>query len=174
LNYINEVKKEIYKAGKGIQSYRPEKNFSELELSLGYAAFVYWLAEGLGERKSGNSFYFEAANESGREAAIKFTSTFLTQSKVEQSIKIKRPDFNSSVEVDWAVEKASHSKWMPCLTRAIILICRSLAYNYTGIFGEKMDLPREATFSDLYKIGEQIVKDSIGRESAALIFPYKF
>ncbi|MCM3364886.1 hypothetical protein [Niallia sp. MER TA 168] len=140
------IKREVERAGKEMQSNRPGNSFTQIELAFGYAAFMKWLALAL-QKKQNNTpdFYefYEGCNDSAREIATQFMDLVYQESNISRALKHHYGNLDTNKEIQLAMQGASASynpNWNNSLTRAVIMICRQLAYFYTGILGDTFEL----------------------------------
>jgi hypothetical protein len=132
--YSNEagiVRHEVEAASREVQGFRPDKPLTHVEKGLGLMAFVFWLRVG---KELSDETYFTAPNQSARTIAIRFAETYLANDAIKNAIRSSIPTFDPQQEVRWARELAIHAQWNTCVTRAIIMLCRVLAYRYTGVY----------------------------------------
>jgi hypothetical protein len=140
------LKKEMEIANSMMQSFRPDKPFTRLEQALGLLAFAHWLEIGEGQY---DSMYFTAPNDSARLVTIQFVENMLSEPETRRLLQAKVNSFNPEQEVKWAKEKANHSQWTLSLTRAVIMLCRALAYRYTGLTVSKSTLLNQMSLAEL-------------------------
>ncbi|PEQ95189.1 hypothetical protein CN481_04845 [Bacillus sp. AFS006103] len=136
---LNLIKTEVSRAAQQMQSNRPNIPFTGLEKALGYAAFQNWLGKYLEMQKHNNpnmDAYFEGCNHSARDMAITLMENLYKHPQYSRLISNKVKNINTITEIEFAKTVAYNQYWEDCTTRAVIMICRQLAYNYTGVLGE--------------------------------------
>jgi hypothetical protein len=164
LDPMDIVKIELDAAVRGVQSYRPNKPFIPLEQALGLTAFATWLEM----RQQNDELYLMSPNESARLVAIQIVEEVLSKKATIELIRAEVPSFDPETEVIWAKQKVSHSQWQATLTRAIIMLCRELAYRYTGIVGEKSDLLDQLRPDELTRIAIGMYRQIMNRHYYAM------
>ncbi|WLR55427.1 hypothetical protein LC048_24745 [Mesobacillus subterraneus] len=143
---MNLIKREVTRAGQEMQSYRPGEPFTQLEMAFGYAAFMKWLALALQKQQNNSSdFYefYEGCNHSAREIATQFMELAYQDAGVNRALRHHYGSLDGRNELRLAGQGLSASfnpEWNGSLTRAVIMICRQLAYFYTGVLGDTFDL----------------------------------
>ncbi|AHV97062.1 hypothetical protein [Paenibacillus sabinae] len=139
------IKNETTRASKEMQGNRSDKAFTELEKALGYAAFINWLGTYLQMDKENNpkkSEFYEACNVSARVIATTVMCHVYKDQTLYTHLKKIIPELNTYREIELAQLTATASSnsfdayWLNCTTRAVIMICRQMAYNYTGVLGQ--------------------------------------
>ncbi len=176
------VKEEVYRVS-NFEGFRSQPA-SPLEIGLGFLAFLEWTLKGMAIRNSRHAdgiddaawniamqYHFEVPNESARNVAVQFVERLGTNPTVVSAIRRKIPSFEPEQEVALALAKVSKAdpQWGPCLTRAVIMGCRSLAYEATGIMGGSLDLPKTLTVRDLGLVGYHLMAEALDEEGAAII-----
>jgi len=136
-----ELRNELELASVKMQSYRPERIFTNLEKILSLMAFSQWLKYGEIAIDNGiEEYHFGSPNVSGRKIAVTFVYKVLSEPEILSKIKEFNPNFDPVQELDWSRQRLNHEEWNNCLTRAIIILCRGLAYSYTGVLGYESDI----------------------------------
>lgn len=169
------IKAEIINAAMDGQSSRQNNKFKDIEICFGFCAFYYWLIKGLDLSESEAEDFYEAANDTARAAAIEFVYESSTDKRITEKVKIKMPNFQPKEELALAQDTMfcmTHPEvWNDTLTRATIIICRSLAYKYVGLQG-CYNFPDNTTFKDFILLGinwcDRTIDESVGRR----IFPF--
>lgn len=142
---MNKIKDEVSRAGSQMQDNREEKPFTELEKALGYSAFFTWLGVYLDMKNKGDeraSEYFQECNHSARAIATSFMMTILGDDSFRIRLMEIVPDMNPAKEMVLAKATSTMGNssfdpyWLHSTTRAVIMICRQLAYNFTGVLGQ--------------------------------------
>ncbi|WP_214803840.1 hypothetical protein [Exiguobacterium sp. s194] len=142
-NVEQQIILEIQRAGMFMQSYRPNKPFDNLELAYGLMAYQDWLdgamqivdSFGMGEEIDN---YLYSCNQTARDAAINLMRVEFSDPGTLNAISRSRT-INPSQELNLANNPSLSSYnpyWETCLTRAVILLCRQMAYFFTGREGD--------------------------------------
>lgn len=119
---------ELDSVAQSLKPFRPDQPISVMEQALGFIAFACWL-----NRVEHNpDFQYEPANETARAIAVQFVDEVLSEDETIRAVRKYVPSFDPNIEIGWALQRANHPLWQASLTRAIIMICRSLAYRYSG------------------------------------------
>lgn len=125
-----------------MQSFRKDQPFDNLELAYGLMAYQDWLdgaqriadTYGLGEELDD---YFYGCNNTAREAAINLMKSEFRDPGTLNAISRSR-FIDPSREISLAENPGLSSfnpYWETSLTRATILLCRQMAYFFTGLEG---------------------------------------
>lgn len=137
---LNLIKDEVSRAAQQMQNHRPNKVFSGLEKALGYAAFQNWLAifQEMQERNDPNSSdFYSGCNKTAREIAISLMENLYRSPDYSNLISNKVKNINTLREIELAQTVTYNDQyWEDSTTRAVIMISRQLAYNFTGVLGE--------------------------------------
>lgn len=143
-----------------------EEPATEIEIALGFFCFVLWNLEGI---KLNDPAFGQMANETARIVSINFISALRNVSEVVMSIRRRVPNFDPQKEVALAMEKDSSSFWKRCLTRAVIMVCRSLAYEATGLMGGQLELPSNMNMKEMGLVAYCLLAEALDKETAARI-----
>lgn len=148
--------------------YRPNQPFSKMEQSLGLWAFANWLFLGEQVSQDGERYqdYLMRDNDTARFAALSFVDKKLDgfdDSGLIEHIHKEFPKFDSVQEIEWGFQKADHTEWEVSLTRAIILLCRGLAYRYTGNLGFKSQYLNSLKSSDIRTTAVAMFDCAVGK-----------
>ncbi len=160
------ARKEIYRVStfEGFRDAPP----TSLEIAIGYVAFFLWTLKGI-EFK--DSLYAEMANETARTAAIEFINLLshnpLIVSEIQKSVHDFQPE--QEVALGFAKVPRTNPQWGPCLTRAAIMVCRSLAYEATGLMGGHLDFPQDLTVRDFGLIGYLLIAEALDENIAKMV-----
>lgn len=135
------IKNEVKRASKTMQRLRPDRQFTDIELALGYNAFISWLSLYLDMEPGSDEAYVHAAgcNDSARASAIKLMRNVLEHDSSRTALMRKVPDIEPVKELRLLEEVQygfGNIYWDNCTSRAVIMICRQMAYNFTGVLGE--------------------------------------
>lgn len=133
------IKNEVRRASIEMQSYRPGRAFSDLELAFGYGAFMNWLSTYLNMKEGSQEAYTFASqcNDSARAVALKIMKFVLESDDYRNRLLKSVPGIDPVKELRLQQEpQYNNNYWDNCTTRAAIMICRQMAYNYTGVLGE--------------------------------------
>jgi hypothetical protein len=129
-----------------MQSFRPGEPFTQLELAFGYSAFIKWMEISL-QKQHNNSpdFYefYEGCNHSAREVATKFIDMANKNQFISSKLERHYGKIDNQKEMQLAGKgllSSFNPDWNSSLTRAVIMVCRQLAYLYTGIMGDTFGL----------------------------------
>lgn len=141
-NVEQQIISEIKRAGRSMQSYRRSAPFDNLELAYGLMAYTDWLdgAQRIADRYGLGvelDDYFYACNQTAREAAINLMKSEFRDPGTLNAISRSR-FIDPSRELDLADNpsvSSFNSYWETCLTRAVILLCRQMAYFFTRLEG---------------------------------------
>ncbi len=157
--YTSEIVAKIRPNAVKMEVFRDNKTFNEMELVLGFSAYIYWLAGAVSlEVKKEQDEYLKTASESARQVALEFVGMLKANKYLTATIK-KQIDFNPEEELEWGWTKEENPKWHGCLTRAIVLITRGLAYatlDYSDAIGpfesvETLEFLKFVELADLYQ-----------------------
>lgn len=139
---------------------------TEIEIALGFFAFVLWTFKGTELR---DPAFGEMANETARIVSVNFISALTNAPGVISSILEKVPEFDARREVTLAIAKDNSAAWKPCLTRAVIMVCRSLAYEATGIMGGQLELPPNMNLKEMGLVSYCLLSEALDEKTAAKI-----
>ena len=114
--------------------WRRSGRLNEKELSLSFLAFTLWYVSSLKAHAEGDYSQLQYPSDPARFAAIQVLATAARQHEVSAELR-RTFGFNPSTELQWALEKASNPDWKECLTRAVIMGCRSMAYSVATATG---------------------------------------
>jgi hypothetical protein len=143
------VKREMERAAvNGLQSW-PLWEFTSYEKVLGFSAFTHWLEKGLTLKKNGfENSYFEVPQETARIAAVEFIVNQAARPSVANFLVQKIPSFNPVQEAEMALTQPRFGKeWESSLTRSTIILCSEMSFLFTGMQGERLNVPEELDFS---------------------------
>jgi hypothetical protein len=106
------------------------------EIALGYAAFYYWLVGG--EKLSGDPYHYSFLSESTRRVSEIVMRLTLEQPRLENAVRRQNPRFDARREIELIPLKLpnNHPVWGECVTRFVIMLCRTLACAAVGQIGE--------------------------------------
>lgn len=179
-----KVQSEVRRLGKRVESFRllngvlsSETNqeyipFTEVEYCLGFSAFTSWIFYVFGERDKGNDQPFNQPNVSARQIAIYFVSRYLSNPDAISITRRYIPSFDPHKERELCLSKSTTADWSVSLTRAILLICRKLAYAYVGYDNDIIQLP-QITSGDLRNMSKAWIKEALGKEAEQrILFDY--
>jgi hypothetical protein len=117
-----------------IPRYRKSGRLTDSQLALGFLAFSHWYIGSLKAHAAGDDSQIRYPSDPARLAAIRVLAFAADQNDV--CVELERTfKFEPTVELQWAIEKANNVIWAECLTRAIILACRSMAYSVATATG---------------------------------------
>ena len=139
---------------------------TEIEIALGFFAFVLWNLEGI---KLNDAAFGQMANETARIVSINFVSALRNAPEIVKSINCRIPNFDPTREVELAAEKDNGKFWKTCLTRAVIMVCRSLAYEATGLMGGQLELPQNMNMKEMGLVAYCLLAEALDKETAASI-----
>lgn len=157
--YTSEIVEKIRLNAAKMEIFRENKAFNEIELVLGFSSYIYWLAGAISlEGKKEQDDYLKNTSESARKVALEFVAMLNANKELITLIK-KQKEFNPEVELEWGYGKENDPKWQQCLTRAIVLITRGLAYatlDYSEAIGplepfETLEFLKYVELADLYQ-----------------------
>jgi len=118
------------------QAVRVEKEFTNVEMLVGLQAYSIWLEGFLQNDK--DPTILEMSSVTARNAAIYLIRGLQAYTDLYQYIEANNGNFNWKREVELAVSDSrelfekNREEWYFSLSRAAIIICRGLAYNYAG------------------------------------------
>lgn len=179
-NDLLKVQSEVRRLGKKVESFRLLKGvlesemnqeylpFTEVEYCLSFAAFTSWMYYCFGEKERGNDYPFSQPNVSARQIALDFTNKYLTNPNMIRIIRKHIPTFDPQREITLCSLKSKSAEWSICLTRAIILICRKLAYAFVGYDNDRIEFP-QITTRVLPTMSRDWVKEVLGEEAAGYV-----
>ncbi|MDD4693667.1 MAG: hypothetical protein PHD88_04575 [Firmicutes bacterium] len=175
--YDSEIVEKVRLNAVKMETYRDNRSFSEIELVLGFSAYVYWLAGVLKLEDKAQEEYLEGASETARQVALDFTAMLNDSQELLSAIKKITP-FEPEEELKWSKTKTEPNNWKFSLTRAIILITRQLAYatlDFTNSIGkdapqENLDFLEFVELSDLFQEAILWASFVIGIDSAQKLF----
>ena len=101
--------------------------------------------------------------------SLNFISICLKNSYVQLLIRQRNVEFNCETELKWGYEKVSFGEWNVCLTRAIIIICRKIAYKYTGAFGDRLRFPDNISTGELIDISVEWITKVLNNQALEII-----
>lgn len=137
-----------------------------LESLLGHTAYLVWLVQG---QKSGNQTHFAYPNHSARETAVLFMAQICTSSTVVRAIRLQVPSFLPDEEIRLAELKTDAADWMNSVTRNVIMLCRTFAYQFCGLFDEGLDTFVRKPLMEALTLNLRHMVLVIGPEAAAEI-----
>src|SRR5260221_2023450 len=143
-----------------------EEPATDIEIALGFFCFVLWNFEGI---KLDDPAFGQMANETARLISINFISALRNAPEIVESIRRKVPNFDPPQEVALAKEKDSSKFWKMCLTRAVIMLCRSLAYEATGLMGGQLELAQNMNMKEMGLLAYCLLAEALGKKTAASI-----
>jgi hypothetical protein len=143
-----------------------EQPATEIEIALGFFCFVLWNLEGI---KLNDPAFGQMANETARIVSINFISALRNAPEIVSSIRRRVPSFDPPTEVGLATEKGNGKFWKTCLTRAVIMVCRSLAYEATGLMGGQLELPQNMNMKEMGLVAYCLLAEALDKETAATI-----
>jgi len=117
------------------QNFRPGKPFTDVEFIVGLKSYSIWLE---GYLKDKDEYYLEIDNVTARNAAIITIRALKSFSLLYKFVAKYYENFNYENEVRLATTSSRelfdkyHEEWEYSLSRSTIMICRGLAYNYSG------------------------------------------
>ena len=162
-----EQKSELDAAAATMVPFRPDQPFTDLEKALGLWAFAYWLSHGqmakMG-RPGDFEAHFSSPNVSARFAALSLADSRLDDPKVMSAIREQEPTFNPVAEFEMGANKSDAPEWKSSITRAMVMICRSLAYRYTGFMGTKSKVFDGVPDGKIRSIAIEMANDTLGKE----------
>jgi hypothetical protein len=117
-----------------IPQYRRSGRLNERELSLSFLAFTLWYIDSLEAHANGDDTPLNYPSDPARLAAMRVISCAADKKAVRAELR-RSSSFNPVNEFQWAAEKANNSTWKECLTRAVIMGCRSMAFSVATTSG---------------------------------------
>jgi len=139
---------------------------TDIEIGLGFFAFVLWTLKGM-ELK--DPAFGQAANETARIVSVNFISALTNAPEIVASIQRRVANFDPDYEVALALAKDSSPAWKGSLTRAVIMVCRSIAYEATGLMGGKLDLPGDMRIKEMGLVAYCMLVSALDESTAAKI-----
>jgi len=139
---------------------------TDIEMALGYVSFVLWSFKGT-ELK--DSTFAMMANETARIVSINFMCALTDAPRIVASIQRRVPDFDPPVEAALGIAKDNGPFWELCLTRAVIMVCRSLAYEATGLMGGQLDFPEDMSLKELSLVAYCMLAEALDENTAKSI-----
>jgi hypothetical protein len=109
-------------------------NLKELELSLSFLSFALWYIGSLNAHANGDDSPLNYPSDPARLEAMRVMACAADQRTVMAELQ-HTFRFNPTTELQWAAEKANNAIWKECLTRAVIMGCRSMAYSVATASG---------------------------------------
>jgi hypothetical protein len=164
----NIIRSAVREAAGHMQVHRRGQPFVDAELALGLAAFVFWLERGLAAAEAGQREFMATPNESARNMAIVFAEVILAGPAATRAIRRRFPDFDHQAEQLQALQNSSQGPWMASLTRAIILVCRGLAYSTTG-FQPRLTVPDDTPVAEFERAAVSWVAEALDSNIADTI-----
>lgn len=106
------------------------------EIALGYAAFYYWLVGG--EELSGDPHHYSFPSESTRIISQMIIGLTIELPQLANAVRRQNPRFDARREIGLISLKLprDHPAWGECVTRFVIMFCRTLACAALGQVGE--------------------------------------
>jgi hypothetical protein len=117
-----------------IPRYRQSGGLNERELSLSFLGFALWYIGCLNAHANGDDSPLNYPSDPARFEAMRVMACAADQESVRAELQ-RTLQFNPATELRWAAEKTSNSVWKECLTRAVIMGCRSMAYSVATASG---------------------------------------
>ena len=139
---------------------------TEIETALGGFAFLLWTAKGM---ELQDPAFTQAANETARNVSISFISALAKAPTIVSSIRSKVYDFKPESEVALAIAKDNSTEWKNCLTRAVIMVCRLLAYEATGIMGGKLEFVEGMNLKEMGLVAFCMLAEALDENTARSI-----
>jgi hypothetical protein len=141
-----------------------------VEIVLGYAAFYYWLVGG--EKLSGDPYHYSFPSESTRRVSEMVIRLALERPSLEKAIRGQNPGFDARREIELIPFKLpkDHPIWGECVTRFVIMLCRTLACAATGQIGELRHVDARNPQSCL-ELGKAIGLSVWDADTVALLYP---
>ena len=125
--------------------------------------------------KGGDTSMFAAPNHSARAVALATVSSLPREAVLDVQKQV--PSFNPAQEVQWGEDRLNHPSWKRCLTRAVVMGCRDLAYSLCGATGWIQPV-NDVAFGAYYQRGDsddiaqalyQWLADSAGKSTANVL-----
>lgn len=140
---VDNPKETVEEVCVSMLSFRDGKEFSGLELYLGFCSFLYWLHTG---EVNLSEEHFSLPNVSARNSAINFIKIVAQDDSAIKEIGRLSPGFSITEELNLSqqqldVESEYWERWKFSLTRSLILITRALAYGFTSHTNLKLVIP---------------------------------
>jgi hypothetical protein len=117
-----------------VPRYRKSGPLKEPELSLGFLAFTLWYLDSLKAHANGDDSPLNYPSDPARFEATRVIAYAADQGAVKAELR-RTFCFTPITELKWAAQKANNSGWTECLTRAVIMGCRSMAYSVATAAG---------------------------------------
>lgn len=152
----------LKKASSSLGSFavRPVLPFEAL---LGHMAFLVWLIQG---HESGDQSHFQYPNDSARQTAILFMAHLCGNPVVVRAIQSQAPEFNPRDELRWAEMKADHADWKTSVTRHVVMLCRTFAYQFSGMFDEGLEEFVRMHPGEAAQFNEKCTASALGTDAA--------
>ncbi len=100
--HLMRLLQELEAAGRGMQSYRPDVPFTDMEKALGLMAYATWLKVERQHYAHLSPDQWSFPNDSARRMALLLVSDYLADDESCKLIRTMVPSFNPSLEVKWA------------------------------------------------------------------------
>lgn len=140
-----------------------DKSATELELALGSFAFFLWMAKSMELR---DPAFTQAANETARIVAINFISALTNAPTIVSFIRSQVPHFDPEREIALAIAKDNSPVWKNCLTRAVIMVCRSIVYEATGIMGGRLKFVEGMSLKEIGLVAFCMLAEALDENTA--------
>lgn len=140
------------------------------EIALGYAAFYYWLVGG--EKLSGDPYHYSFPSESTRRVSQIVMGIALAEPRLAIAVRKHNPGFDALREIQMTPLKlpGNHPAWGECVTRFVIMLCRTLACAAIGQIGELRHIsPRNP--QSCFELGESIALTAFDANLVAVLYP---
>lgn len=174
---INLIKGYMTRAALMALSNKPE-GFNEADKSLGLASFIFWFLKGMiyksvRDEYSFQEHFFEIPNNTGKEMAKLFVTTYLCSPEITVDIQRRIPYFQPTKERNLCTIDDPHSQeWMMSISRSIVILTREMAYLLTGFNGEKIErLPDNNTLIQVGRLwleeifGDRVAQALLGQDT---------
>jgi hypothetical protein len=140
------------------------------EVALGYAAFYYWMVGG--EKLSGDPHHYSFPSESTRRVSEMVIRLAIERPRLANAIRRQNPGFDARREIELIPSKLpkDHPIWGECVTRFVIMLCRTLACAAIGQIGELTQVDSRNP-QDCLDLGKAIALTIWDADTVALLYP---
>jgi len=154
---LDAARVELAASAMKMQGFRTWRPFSDYEIAHGFAAFVRLI---LNVRKPGGEALLQDPSMAAREAALQHVRFDIAETALADQMRTAGVPFDAAREVAWGYARAEHSAWNGSVTRAVVLLCRGLAYRLVEGHPGCEALAYRSTTADLYATVYQLLHDA--------------
>lgn len=153
------------------ETSRIEMPFSSLEKALGFGAYINWyrIENFFRKNEMAHTMYIQVSNYTGRRVAMETMAHCYRDNHFVSKLKSLVPEFDPLTELAMAIEAVSSPQWSVSITRAVIMVCRNLAYAVTGLFHGGFFVPEGTTLGDMWTVGHNWISREMDKRCADVL-----